>query len=116
MDSLKAIVIYIVAAIAALALLLWLCPANAHSRPAKRVKATAVHCTDNCEPCKALIAELTRQGVALSYEVSGNHTQPVPWFPAVDYSDGVVDWGQRIFGQACDYAQPLPVVKHKQEE
>ncbi len=92
------------------------CPEMAHSRPAKRAKATAVHCTDNCQPCVALIAELKRQGVKLEFEAAKDSTQPVPWFPAVEYSDGVVDWGQRVFGEAVDYADPLPVVKHKQEE
>lgn len=100
----------------AVALLHACCPFTAQSRPAKRPKATAVHCTDKCQPCVELIAELRKQGVELKFEAAGDKAQPVPWFPAVDYSDGVVDWGQRVFEGKCDYADPLPIVKHKQEE
>jgi hypothetical protein len=115
MDTVKAFAAFAVVT-ASLLLMHACCPEMAHSRPAKRAKATAVHCTDNCQPCVALIAELKRQGVKLEFETATGSTQPVPWFPAVEYSDGVVDWGQRVFGEAVDYEVPLPVVKHKQEE
>lgn len=114
MDALKAI-----AALAAGVFIVFVlhscCPMAAQGRPAPKPIARIVRCQDRCPPCVDLVKELKRQGVTLRFEDAPSKVEPVPWFPAVEYSDGTVDWGTRVYEGKCAYPDVLPVIKHKQE-
>lgn len=115
METLKPITAF-VAWTFLVALCLQSCCNPAEARPAPKPKAICVRCQDKCEPCVDLVKELKRQGVTLRFETAPDNTKPASWYPAVEYSDGVVDWGIRVYDGKCTYPDVLPVIKHKQEE
>lgn len=94
----------------ALLLTSFLRPVPAAESKAKKPKLpllVTVYKTANCPWCDRLDAELKSNKVQIVGACQITKEQPVPWFPACIYSDGVTDGGERVYSKTCYFRNPV---------
>lgn len=76
-------------------------------------KLERVDSADFCTACPELIAELKSNNVET---VEMATSVQVNYYPMCRYSDGSVDYGQKVYAKKCNFARPVVIVKYKEKK